>query len=391
MNIKELAGETRELLKTAALAASARVWRAPLSQPASFERLRRHLVYERPHPPVALPYQPAANCGDLAHAAETRTFVPDCVWELAVGQADIRSLGVCRAGGLIINGKWLPDLDFSATAGLLDLPLKPRRQHYPLVVAPWPHLWASFYDYVTFVVAKLCRIEQVYGPEIWLRAKVCYPLLHTGFERDFLRKLGIPAENLIDTAPLWNTALSADRVIVANSQPSWSSSAGDLALLRQRFRLPEMAAGAGRRIYLERRGRRRVLNEAPVYELLRAHDFEILEDRAYSIDEQIALFQQAGVVVAPHGAGLTNLLWCEPGTRVLEFFYNGYAPNYYHYLTTALQLDYHFLVDYSAGPAGNHWTNMSHDMLVDVPALERQLQRLLVGSPPPERASVALL
>jgi capsular polysaccharide biosynthesis protein len=33
---------------------------------------------------------------------------------------------------------------------------------------------------------------------------------------------------------------------------------------------------------------------------------------------QILLFQSAEFVISPHGAGLANLLFCEPGTKVIE-------------------------------------------------------------------------
>jgi capsular polysaccharide biosynthesis protein len=34
--------------------------------------------------------------------------------------------------------------------------------------------------------------------------------------------------------------------------------------------------------------------------------------------DQILLFQSAEFVISPHGAGLSNLLFCEPGTKVIE-------------------------------------------------------------------------
>lgn len=334
-------------------------------------------MYHKQAPLVQLPGLYAANAGEAQHTSETRTFAPDYVWQVCTGQNDIRSLVVGRAGGLLINGRILLDLDFSATAGLLDLPFKHRHEHYPLVVAPWSHLWAGYYDYTMFVVAKLCRIEQALGPGIWQKAKVCYPLLHTQFERDFLELLGIPATNVIDTAALWGTELRADCVLVANSQPTWSSSLEDLVLLRARFRQPRSTGPPQRRLYLSRAGRRRVLNEEPVRDLLYTLGFEIIEDDLRSVSAQIALFQDAALIVTPHGAGLTNLLWCEPGTKVLEFCYDGYRPNYFYYLCTALGLEYQFLVDYSAKSASNHWTNVSHDITVPLPELEWQLNQLL--------------
>ncbi|MET4107219.1 glycosyltransferase family 61 protein [Hymenobacter sp. UYP22] len=377
MTLKRIASDTKVLLKNAALTVSKQIWRAPLSQSASFALLQGQALYEEQHPSVQLSGIRAANGGSAQHTPEVRSFAPDYVWQVCTGQHDIRSLVVCRTGGLLINGRTLLDLDFTATAGLLDSPFKRRHVHYPLVVAPWPHLWGGFYDYTTFVVAKLCRIERALGPGIWQQAKVCYPLLHTQFEKDFLALLGIPAANIIDTAALWGTELRTDCALVANSQPSWSSSLGDLALLRARFRRPKTAGPPWRRLYISRGGRRRVLNEEPVRALLQAHGFEIIEDEPRSVSAQIELFQEAAVIVTPHGAGLTNLLWCEPGTKVLEFCYDGYRPNYFYYLCTALHLHYQFLVDYRVGPTNNHWTNVSHDIMVPLADLEHQLNLLL--------------
>jgi capsular polysaccharide biosynthesis protein len=37
-----------------------------------------------------------------------------------------------------------------------------------------------------------------------------------------------------------------------------------------------------------------------------------------SIKEQVKIFAEATHIVAPHGAGLTNLLWCNPKTKIYE-------------------------------------------------------------------------
>ena len=43
-----------------------------------------------------------------------------------------------------------------------------------------------------------------------------------------------------------------------------------------------------------------------------------LEDLEFR--DQVALFRDAETVVAPHGGGLTNLVFCDPGTKVIELF-----------------------------------------------------------------------
>jgi hypothetical protein len=37
-----------------------------------------------------------------------------------------------------------------------------------------------------------------------------------------------------------------------------------------------------------------------------------------TIKEQMKTFAEATHIVAAHGAGLVNLLWCNPGTKVIE-------------------------------------------------------------------------
>src|SRR2546430_6155929 len=74
-----------------------------------------------------------------------------------------------------------------------------------------------------------------------------------------------------------------------------------------------------RRLYLSRARAavRRIANEKEISEALRQHDFEILEAETQSFREQAALFANASAIVAPHGAALANIVFCQPGTRVV--------------------------------------------------------------------------
>jgi glycosyltransferase involved in cell wall biosynthesis len=48
------------------------------------------------------------------------------------------------------------------------------------------------------------------------------------------------------------------------------------------------------------------------------YDFETIYLEGMSMVDQILLFQSAEFIISPHGAGLANLLFCEPGTKVIE-------------------------------------------------------------------------
>ncbi|HXJ79106.1 MAG TPA: glycosyltransferase 61 family protein [Candidatus Methylomirabilis sp.] len=75
-----------------------------------------------------------------------------------------------------------------------------------------------------------------------------------------------------------------------------------------------------RRLLVARKGpTRKIANLEQVEACLGRYDFETVYLEGMSIVDQILLFQRAEFVIGPHGAGLANLLFCEPGTRVIEF------------------------------------------------------------------------
>lgn len=49
-------------------------------------------------------------------------------------------------------------------------------------------------------------------------------------------------------------------------------------------------------------------------------DTEITYLEDYSLSEQIKLFMQAKIIISSHGSGLCHLIWCQPGTKVIEIF-----------------------------------------------------------------------
>ena len=81
------------------------------------------------------------------------------------------------------------------------------------------------------------------------------------------------------------------------------------------------------KIYVSRRNAQRSLtDEAQLEDILRARGFFVVSLESMSWLEQITLFQGANIVVGPHGAGLSNLVFSDPGINVLELT-NGYHYN----------------------------------------------------------------
>lgn len=90
-----------------------------------------------------------------------------------------------------------------------------------------------------------------------------------------------------------------------------------------------------------RRARARHLtNDLEVSERLGALGFTTVVLEEFSGAEQARLFRRAGVIVAQHGAALTNLLYCRTGARVIELFNgpSGGSENLYRSIAADLGL-----------------------------------------------------
>jgi len=120
--------------------------------------------------------------------------------------------------------------------------------------------------------------------------------------------------------------INPDKIILTNKNPIFVKNILVASTRRERFLLSKFACSkfketmicaAGcevdysrkKRIYISRQNSsRKILNEDELIHMLRAHDFQIVQCEDLTVVEQICLFSQAEIIIAPHGAGLTNLL-----------------------------------------------------------------------------------
>lgn len=132
-----------------------------------------------------------------------------------------------------------------------------------------------------------------------------------------------------------------------------------------------------RRLYVSRSGcTRNARNEAEVDALMRAHGFEIYNPAA-SLDSRRD-FAGAEIVVGLSGAGLADLAFCCPGTRVLELIPSDHVYPYYFTLSNAAGLDYAYLVCESEKLRDlKSWGPSPSDVNVDLRQLEIALGTML--------------
>ena len=132
------------------------------------------------------------------------------------------------------------------------------------------------------------------------------------------------------------------------------------------------------RIYITRRNAslgRRVLNEQDLIQLLKTHGFEIVDLDNQSVNEQIHIFSNAEIIIAPHGAGLINMSYCFKKVKILELYPHRYHDNGFRLQSHLMGHEYHFIVDKNTTElTENHQYS---DLWVDIDRVEAWIQEYL--------------
>jgi len=126
-----------------------------------------------------------------------------------------------------------------------------------------------------------------------------------------------------------------------------------------------------RKIYVSRKlaSKRKAHNELEVELLLRKRGFEIIYAEQLSVKQQIQLMGETRLLVALHGAALTNMLFMREGMKVLELRnIDDSVTQCYFNLASALGLQYFYTLN-----KGDHKDSITTDFTIDIKALEEAL------------------
>ncbi|MDY0313770.1 MAG: glycosyltransferase family 61 protein [Bacteroidales bacterium] len=132
----------------------------------------------------------------------------------------------------------------------------------------------------------------------------------------------------------------------------------------------------GRRLYVSRSGSRSIENEEEVISCLKDYKFEILKCEEMTVKDQIKYFSEAEVVIAPHGAGLSNIVFCKKGTKILELFSPTYLGLCYWLLGDSCELDLYYLIGKGdCIEEGDYWySDGEKNMNIDINELRQTLE-----------------
>lgn len=112
-------------------------------------------------------------------------------------------------------------------------------------------------------------------------------------------------------------------------------------------RLGSIAHPQGRhRLYVSRSGApdtsRQIINEEDLVAKLREFNFCVIDPGSFPLEDQISLFAQSSIVVGPHGAGLTNILFRHGAPLALVEMINNSRKYLHHYFQIASHCGYFY-------------------------------------------------
>ncbi len=229
---------------------------------------------------------------------------------------------VAPADGVVLAGRWRNAVAESLNTGPESLNMGQeqtlrlvRRLSQPrptFVDGTSTLLFSPNRNYYHSLVDNLARLGGLGLPGLAsTQVKAVYYQPLTAVERYVLDRIRPPNVSL---EPLASQALVRAETFVLPTFPAWRYSGWLPQWYLDQLRtalLPDRPSRRSERLYIVRRGHRRVTNEDDLLRTLGRHGFRPVQLETLPFPEQVELFYDAEAVVAAHGAGLTNLLFAD--------------------------------------------------------------------------------
>lgn len=193
--------------------------------------------------------------------------------------------------------------------------------------------WAgtNYWHWMSTGLAKLFMISNWSAETVFIVNS-----LGNHFVKESLSKMGISLSKCIEVDKVGSVFC---RKLMALSPISDNDSEG-LCFLRDKLSNKNSTSV---RLYISRKHSRRIENENEIMSVLNEYGFVKIQCEELSFEKQADIFSNAEMVMAPHGAGLTNILFAPGNVRVLEVRSPRYFGSCYWKLCNHLGVQYYSL------------------------------------------------
>ncbi|MDD3151217.1 MAG: glycosyltransferase 61 family protein, partial [Candidatus Gastranaerophilales bacterium] len=240
----------------------------------------------------------------------------------------------------------------------------------------------SYYHWIIESLPRLYLIEKSsFKPDKYIVCNI------TKFQKQALEMLGISENRVIETEN--NHLIQADELIatdlINNFEliyfkdiqyfskkyfPDWICD-----FYREKF-VSQVEKTKPKKIYISRNSTkksayRKVLNEDEILKCLESKGFKSYKLEDIPLKEQVELFANAEIIVSPHGAGLTNLVFCPSSTKVVEFYSPNYTDIRQRIIADTLNIEYRYIL---GEKLSDNVEPQFEDVYLDINKLEKTLK-----------------
>ncbi len=201
------------------------------------------------------------------------------------------------------------------------------------------------------------------------------------YHRESLAQLGFGPDKLIPLSPdahFQPEHLFVPQAFAMYNPPRWVPEWFKRSYLPAPDAPTTTTSPSCKRIYISRADApmRQVANETAVAAMLARHGFSSVRLSEHAFSEQARIFNDADVIVGPHGAGLSNLVFCREGTTVIEVLPPRWMAPCFMTLAFAARCRYHHLLGSPREGTGNPQRD---DIDIPLDELDRLLQTVLAA------------
>lgn len=206
---------------------------------------------------------------------------------------------------------------------------------------------------------------------------VVVPQFDRDFQKTTLRLMGVGEEQIVVCGPF--THIQCEELLVTTHPrgtrsilvPDWVFDLYD--------RLKQAVIESGdypKKIYVTRKDTklRGVVDEDRLIDYLKSYGYEPVTLAEHDFDGKVNLFHAADSVISAHGAGLTNLMFSRPGTRLLELFSEGFVDPVFVNMAERRDVTFDHIVFGHSRAAHEDAKGQYEDITIDYAALERKLE-----------------
>ena len=196
---------------------------------------------------------------------------------------------------------------------------------------------SNYYHWVTDVLPKVYLIKKRHDLN---KFTILIPNFKSSFQRDSIRMITKNVKVIKKNIFLKKCYYISQLNISGCPRPDLIKKVKKKLLLFNKDNL------ASQKIYISRKysKHRRLNNENKIIKFLKSENFKIVYPEKLSFIKQIKTFSKANFLISTHGAGLTNLIWMKPYSKVLEIrSFNKYQNSNFA-LSNLFKINYHYFL-----------------------------------------------